>query len=530
MWIIEMKRSTRKYYLKRDPDHAGSMPKALHQRGSLNPRMYGGIQGALPWANGMLFLPTLDDASEMNDYDRAAVMRGARYLYKNSGVIRKAVKDIWLLQGCILPIPLTQDSEWNKLARRAFLGRVNNPTSCDVSGKLSWKTMQAWAEKKTSIDGDCLCVLARGQDGGGMVSWYSAPKVVTPPGCVEADGWRQGVKANAQGRPIAYGLEMAPGKCIIIPAASAILYQRDPDPAVLRGESDLIHAIRHGVDIAEIHGFTKASVKLNAAVGFIETKTESDKAPGMSVALGGSGKKKKCAEDDSAGQAFEVVTGGGARVVSLAPGRDLKAVYDQRPSPNVAAFIRDLLAEIAYGVGLDAEVLYNINALGSAAARLVLSKLRRWIEDRKAVREVYMNRIYRHVLALEMEAGRLPRCKDPVWENVEWVGPRDLTIDVGREGSLAINLIREGLADADHWTLATEGMTAESVLERRAHLLGRAHEIAADHGVPITELLPGAIGATHAAHVVTPGPVPEDADPEKSVSAEGAEIDLEDSK
>lgn len=119
-----------------------------------------------------------------------------------------------------------------------------------------------------------------------MVAWYSAPKIITPPGLDKEDGWNQGVKTNAQGRPVAYGLETAPGRCIVIPAGCAILYQRDPDPAVPRGESDLIHAIRHGVDIAEIHGFTKASVKLSAAVGFVETKTEADKAPEWPPPLG----------------------------------------------------------------------------------------------------------------------------------------------------------------------------------------------------------------------------------------------------
>lgn len=490
----------------------------------VRPQMFGGVQGALPWANGMLYWPTLDDDREVDDFDRLAVMRAARYLYRNSGVIRKAVRDIWILQGALMPIPVTRDREWNELARRAFLGRVNSPIAFDVAGKLNWRTMQAWAERRASIDGDCLCVLARGADGGGMVSWYSAPRVVTPDGCGEGDGWRQGVRVNGQGRAVSYGLSRGDGTVTEIPAGSAILYMRDVDPAVRRGESDLIHAIRHGVDIAEIHGFTKASVKLAAAVGFVETKAESDKAPGMAVALGKRGGGRGCAEQHCEGsqgaQGFEVVTGGGARVVSLAPGRDLKAIYDQRPSPNVAAFIRDLLAEIAYGVGLDAEVLYDINSLGSAAARLVLSKLRRWIDERQAGREVYMNRIYRHVLALEMDAGRLRRCEDPEWENVSWVGQRDLTIDVGREGGLAINLIREGLADADRWTQETSGMTAESILERRAELLRRAHEICDVTGVRLEELLPGAVGSVHPVHDVHDVEPPGDDEPEH-VSGEG---------
>lgn len=483
-------RKKRSYKLKREVTGMESAVKTGR------PQMFGSVQGALPWAQGMLYWPTLDDAKEVGSYDRAAVMRAARYLYRNSGIIRKVVKDIWLLQGPLMPIPMTGDREWNGLARRAFLARVGNPLKFDVSGKLSWKSMQAWLEKKASIDGDALVVLATGRDGGGMVSLYSAPKVVSPEG--GGDAWRDGVKVNGQGRPIAYGVASGEGKCMEVGAESALLYQREPDPAVVRGESDLIHAIRHGVDVAEIHGFTKASVKLASAVGFVETKSENDKSPGMAAALG---KKAAISEPVGSGANFQVVSGG-ARVVSLAPGRDLKAIYDQRPSPNVQAFIRDLMAEIAYGVGLDAEVLYHVNSLGSAATRLVLAKLRRWIDERKAVREVYMNRIYQHVIACEMASGRLRACDDDAWENVEWVGQRDLTIDVGREGALAINLIREGLADADRWCLATEGMPAESVLERRASLMAKAHAIAAESGVPINELLPGAIGATHAVHEV----------------------------
>lgn len=77
-----MKRRKRKYKLRMNKADLGSMPEALNQPRALPPQMFGGIQGALPWANGMLYWPTLDDAAEMDDYDRAAVMRAARYLYK----------------------------------------------------------------------------------------------------------------------------------------------------------------------------------------------------------------------------------------------------------------------------------------------------------------------------------------------------------------------------------------------------------------------------------------------------------------
>lgn len=146
-----MKRRKRKYKLRMNRADLGSMPEALNQPRALSPQMFGGIQGALPWANGMLYWPTLDDASEMDDYDRAAVMRAARYLYKNSGVIRKAVRDIWLLQGCLMPIPTTQDRDWNRKARAAFLARVASPAAFDVTGKLSWKPCRHGPKGKPAL-------------------------------------------------------------------------------------------------------------------------------------------------------------------------------------------------------------------------------------------------------------------------------------------------------------------------------------------------------------------------------------------
>ena len=59
-----MKRRKRKYKLRMNKADLGSMPEALNQPRTLPPQMFGGIQGALPWANGMLYWPTLDDAAE----------------------------------------------------------------------------------------------------------------------------------------------------------------------------------------------------------------------------------------------------------------------------------------------------------------------------------------------------------------------------------------------------------------------------------------------------------------------------------
>ena len=47
-----MKRRKRKYKLRMNKADLGSMPEALTQPRPLTPQIFGGIQGALPWADG----------------------------------------------------------------------------------------------------------------------------------------------------------------------------------------------------------------------------------------------------------------------------------------------------------------------------------------------------------------------------------------------------------------------------------------------------------------------------------------------
>lgn len=489
---------SKKRYRLRGP--APAMSKGLHQ----DLQMYGGIQGALPYRQGVLVWPTLDERNEVSSWDRISLIAGARFLRKNAGVIRKVIADIALFIGHMKPIPRTTDEEWNKLARKAYRDRTGNPGLFDMVGKKGIKGMMQWAEKRRITDGDVFCVFCRMDDGGAGLSWYTSTQIQTPSDAKQGEYWDQGVRLNEQGRVIEYGLKKADGSFVRIPASAGFLYHHETDPHVSRGETELIHAIRHGVDIAETRGYVKASVKLAASVGFVETRANEKDIGGMGAQFGQ--QKDQPIEEKNPPQSIEIMEGGGTRVLSLEPGRDLKAIYDQRPSPNVMEFIRDLLAEIANGCGLDAEVVYDIAKLGSGGVRFSLEKLQKWIEERQEYPEKLYHRIYVYTIACEIASGRLRPCKDPNWSNVEWVAGRNMTIDVGRTGSLAINLMRECLADADQWCLGTTGLTADEIIERRAAYLAKAHRVANDYGVTMEELFPGAIGATHQPHEVNKAP------------------------
>jgi hypothetical protein len=82
---------------------------------------------------------------------------------------------------------------------------------------------------------------------------------------------------------------------------------------------------------------------------------------------------------------------------------------------------------------------------------------------------------------------------------VRWVPLRDLTIDAGREISGQINAVRECLADADEWTMATAGKTQKQILTERAETLSYAVKLARELEVPLEMLVAGAVGASTAA-------------------------------
>ena len=186
----------------------------------------------------------------------------------------------------------------------------------------------------------------------------------------------------------------------------------------------------------------------------------------------------------------------GVSAISLAPGRSMELLHDTRPSNETRAYMHDTKARIAYGLGFDPCLVYFVNELGSAGARYALQRNRRTLRALRVQQEELATRLYRHVIACEIASGRLAPCPVEDWHAVRWVPLSDLTIDRGRDTAATINLVREGLADADAWTLATDGMPVEDILRRRADNLATAAALAAERGIPLSLLLAGSLGAT----------------------------------
>lgn len=447
---------------------------------------------------------------DIDGWDLRTVWQRARALYENSPQIRKAVKNMVQFTGGLQPLPMTTDAEWNKQALAAFRARTKNPATFDVAGKVNYKQALCFMERCAIIDGDVAMVLSVDSNLGAVFAFYKAPQVT--------GGGKEGVEVDAQGRAVAYYVTATPeGEAKRLPASAVVLYQHDPDPTRLRGHSELVAALRNANDVHNIVGYAKNGQRISNSMGLVSTKAVGARVSDLGRQISGSGGKKNACTVHGGEQAPKTELGTGLNITYLPEGCDIRAISDGRPSTQLQEFFKFLTRCIAQGVGLDPEVLFYSNEMGSAAVRFSLEKVRAWQEERLVDLEVVCNVIWRHVIACEMASGRLRKCKDKAWQNVRWVPRRDMTIDTPRVANAQIQLKREGMADTRDFCLRTTGMTPEQLAEQDAAEIAYAKEMAAKYGLSYAELRPGAVGSVPVEPeepAAEPLPVPVDDDPE----------------
>lgn len=436
---------------------------------------------------------SLDPKQEISNWQIELIWRRARALYANSPEIRNAVKNMVLLMGYILPLPNTRDKEFNEAARRVFMRRAMNPRLFETSGRLNFIQAQKYIEERAIIDGDVLTVLSKTRaDNGGMVAFYSAPQVTGKKPSEE--NLRTGCIVGRSGRVQKYLLkDFTSEEVQEIPASRCVMYSHNPDPTDPRTVSELLTGICTAKDIDDVNRLHKQMVKLQALFGLIETKDLNDKRSGLNDLIQQrKGKGQACHAQEEQPLYID-----GVKAISLEPGRKLETLNSHNPSNEVRAFVKDLIKNLAYAVGLDYEILYDINSLGSGAIRFALAKTQDWSKSRNFDRENWANIVYRHIIATEIEAGRLQPCKyaEETYD-VTWVNRANWSIDIRHNAQAFIALYDKGLVDASEWTLATYGQTIEQIAEKRADQIAHLRSIAEKYNIPVEVLVPNAIGGT----------------------------------
>lgn len=425
----------------------------------LTMKAWSGWDGA-NWSNnrGWIYFPTLSTKRDLDDYTLLELRRKSRWLYNNVGLATRIIDGIAGMVGSLTPVPQTDDKDWNQLAIKNFTNNAGAEFVFDVAGKFNFWSAQKMLTRSRLLNGDILSVLTETQSGIARCMFYEAHQIGNVGDTtLNQDQWCNGVRTGPQNQVLQYRILTEDGqKSVDIDAADGILLADLRWPCRQRGEPVMRHAITNLLDRSEILGFVKASGKNAAQIGYQIVRTPTFTGPGGLPALGTGpvdftlpdGTTKIKVEDAYSGTKTPVMN----------PGEEIKMLLDQRPHPNLLEGMDYLVRDICAGTPFSSDLLWNIAKLGGATARYVIADAQKGVEGEQALNaDLFCSRYYIYHIAKELKAGRLPQCKDPEWWKHGWQPEQKLTVDIGRDGALYLDLHKSGLISLQRFFGAAYG-------------------------------------------------------------------------
>lgn len=400
---------------------------------------------------GFVVWPTLDTRKELPPRARKEIIRRARWGESNIGLVRRSISGVASLVGYLSPQANSGDPEWDREAEEAFARRAEQPLAFDRAGKFDFKAWQIALTRCRLRDGDALTVLTEAEStGGGQVIFYEAHQVDSGEALADPPlGLRDGVYTDSMGRPIGFRLvdPEKPARWTSVPAESSIFHADFERPGRVRGVSAVAHAISNVLDIVEILADTKHAIKIAAQFG-VAMETAAGASGGNDIgeelaAFLGGGSNKATDPDNDDGLNLDTILQGG-RMQATPAGSKLTTLQDTRPHPNQIALLDWLVRDIAWGIGLAPEVLWQISGMNGTATRYLMAETRRWVEGQQRILERSCQRLWTYIISREIKAGRLRPPTTDRWWKCKWIPQSDLTIDEGRVGLLELKQLAEG--------------------------------------------------------------------------------------
>lgn len=471
---------------------AGRKPKNVAFEGA--PDQYG---------RTFIYFPCNDGQLEMRPYDRQKLLTKSRWLVNNFGLAARAVDGVarYTVGRGICPQARTSKRDWNQEVEEAFESKCGTSSfGFDVAAQVNFYEAQSLIVRQFLTDGDFFAQLMRSEAGSGMMMFI--------PGDVcqsryDDKIFQDGVRIDPLGRPREYKFisDYEKQTFSTIPAEDVIQFKRLHRVGYLRGVPALRHAVNHMHDMTDILSFTKGSFKLASQVAFILESPEAGR-----IAMGSNVIKiQKALSSGGTAEVTHDKVYPLAGHVQMKPGERLTPLQNPHPGQSFDPFMSFLIRDIAWGVGISPELLWNITTTGGANARLVLASDQMLFEElQQLLINQFCRRFWIFWLWHEIKAGRISYPGDDWWKHT-WILPARLTVDFTKDGKLLADLCDRGLLSPDRY-YGMQGLDAETeeldVIRRRARRKKQVEEVAAEEGVELTveECFPPPPGATNVNH------------------------------
>jgi len=386
----------------------------------------------------LIVMNTYEPKRELAPRTRMELMQRARWLYNNFGTASYLIEHLAqrAVGTGIVPKARTSDTAWNRQAERAFEDRAcGDAWAFDASAQVNFYGAQSLILRQVACDGDFFAQFLSTQAGGTRVRFIGAEAVGSTANSNERAF--DGVLLDRFGAPVSYRVitDRANGKFTDVPAADMLHFRHIRRAGYPRGVSWLHNAITNCHDLVEYLAYEKGSAKAGAQVGFVVTSNEAQK-----IGLGAG----KMITGPNGEEISTEALYNGTLIPRLKPGESIQSFKNEHPAGAFEPFIRTIMGEIARGMGLPPEALMIFVGSAGTEFRGLLEVAQNFLERlQQMLIDQFCRPLWKYWIYQEIQAGRLPYPGDDWWR-CEFVAPRKITVDNGRDGRLYAQLLDSG--------------------------------------------------------------------------------------
>jgi capsid protein len=423
-----------------------------------------------PQRSSTIYFP-LDSTKEIKPYERREMIKKHRSLRNNLGVVRGIINTTvrlsigWGLQ----PIPKSPDRDFNRNAL-AYWKRHTKSQNFDVSAQDKEPSMQRLVLGETITDGEIFGIKVVDDFGKPQRQLIKTEQVGDPQNPAKSDNWNDGILCNSLGRPLTYH--------ILQNASSAERRGTRVDPRDILHIYDRERAhqrhglpwgytgLNHGVDALDIAAFEKITHKLNTSIIGTLSSQDGSVPRSMQGLLEAAAEATASSGTRTTRESAKYLDLHGSSIPIFKTSESMNLFLQGRNSINTIEFTGWLCAQYAHGFGLPVEVIVGM-IQGSAAVRGNMELAGRFFEQVQMLMiDDWCQPNWENIIGTGLLAHAFPRDYPGIeplappegkdwtgWDTVEWRGPKNITIDRGRDGKMHLELIRSGLmTHEEYWT------------------------------------------------------------------------------
>jgi lambda family phage portal protein len=371
-----------------------------------------------------------DSRLDLNEATRLELLKLARHMYRNVGLIKGAVDSIatYSIGPGLRPQYRGEDQEFGRLCEEYWRDVVvPNP---EVTGRMTWTDMLLALSRSIDVDGDVFVIMTER----GKLQIVEGHRV-----CEGDDyGTADGVFVGKLGEPTGYLIQT--GELYRKLSADTVIHLMELErPDQIRGGSSLARALNHVRDLKMLGEFEKDALKLQGSIAAVITTDQGDELAGQGGFFG----TVQAQDTGEPTIAREEITSS-ATIPRLSPGEKIEMIGPNRPHAGFEPFAKFLIRDVAMGLGLPVEFVYDPASVGGAGMRFVVAKAQRRFEQRQRLLiDRFCNRAWRYFIGGAIANGDLPAVED--YAKVTWQTPKSLTVDAGREAQQAREDFKAGL-------------------------------------------------------------------------------------